>query len=62
VQIACLRVVVHAARSAIYTRSKVEWVTIPDGVPAFDDYYDMKKLWPPESLKRVGRVLGQPVE
>jgi hypothetical protein len=25
-------------------RSKVEWVTIPDGVPAFDDHYDMKKL------------------
>jgi hypothetical protein len=46
----------------IYTRSKLAWVTIPDGVPAFDVYYDMKKLWPAESLERVGRVLRPAVE
>jgi hypothetical protein len=36
----------------IYTRSKVEWVTIPGGVPAFDELYDMKQVWPAESLER----------
>jgi hypothetical protein len=46
----------------IYTRSKLPWVTIPDGVPAVDIYYDMKKLWPAESLERVGRLRGRSVE
>ncbi len=36
----------------IYTRSKLPWVMLPEGVPAFDVYYDMKALWPAESLKR----------
>src|SRR5215212_8726929 len=31
----------------IYTRSKVDWVTLPDAVPAFDEFYDTKSLWPP---------------
>ncbi len=25
---------------------------LPDSVPAFATYYDMKKLWPPASLDR----------
>jgi hypothetical protein len=37
----------------IYTRSKLPWVTIPEGVPAFDVYYDSKTLWPPASLARL---------
>jgi len=37
----------------IYTRSKVEWVTIPEGTPAFEEYYDERKLWPAESLRRL---------
>jgi hypothetical protein len=36
----------------IYTRSKLPWVTLPAGVPAFEAYYDMKSLWPEESLRR----------
>jgi len=40
----------------IYTRSKLPWVTLPDGVPAFDGYYDAKQLWPRESLERVAAV------
>jgi len=36
----------------IYTRSKLPWVTLPEGVPAFETYYDMKTLWPEASLKR----------
>jgi hypothetical protein len=37
----------------IYTRSKVGWVILPDGTPAFDAYYDADQLWPAESLRRL---------
>jgi hypothetical protein len=36
----------------IYTRSKLPWVVLPDATPAFEAYYDMKSLWPAESLQR----------
>jgi len=36
----------------IYTRSKLPWVTLPEPVPAFDEYYDVRALWPAESLER----------
>ncbi len=42
----------------IYTRSKVPWVVLPEGVPAFEAYYDSKKLWPPESLERRKAVIS----
>jgi hypothetical protein len=37
----------------IYTRSKVGWLALPDGAPAFDEYYDTKQLWPAASLERL---------
>jgi hypothetical protein len=37
----------------IYTRSKLPWVELPEGVPSFDVYYDMDRLWPAESLERA---------
>ena len=37
----------------IYTRSKLPWVTLPESVPAFNTYYDTKKLWPAASLERL---------
>ena len=43
----------------IYTKSKVPWVTLPDGAPAFDVYYDSKTLWPPASLERLRAALGR---
>lgn len=42
----------------IYTRSKLPWVILPDGVPAFEVYYDMKALWPAASLERRRAILG----
>ncbi len=42
----------------IFTRSKLPWVKLPENVPAFDVYYDMKSLWPPDSLKRREAILG----
>jgi hypothetical protein len=46
----------------IYVRSKVPWVALPDGVPAFEEYYDSSALWPAESLERVAAVRGRRVE
>ncbi len=42
----------------IYTRSKVGWVTIPEGAPAFDAYYDTEELWPADSLRRLRAALA----
>ena len=42
----------------IFTRSKLPWVKLPEGVPAFEAYYDSKTLWPAESLERRRAVLG----
>ena len=42
----------------IFTRSKLPWVRLPDGVPAFDVYYETEKLWPPESLARRRAVMN----
>jgi hypothetical protein len=37
----------------IYTRSKLPWVALPDGVPAFEEFYDdMHALWPAASVAR----------
>jgi len=41
----------------IFTKSKREWVTLPDSVPAFEVYYDSKTLWPAASLERLRAVL-----
>ena len=37
----------------IYTRSKLPWVTLSDGVPSFEAYYDSKTLWPAAKLDRL---------
>jgi hypothetical protein len=41
----------------IFTRSKVTWVAIPDGTPAFAEYYDEQALWPAQSLRRAAAVM-----
>ena len=40
----------------VFTRSKAAWLTLPEGAPAFDVFYDSKKLWPAESLLRRAAV------
>ena len=42
----------------IYTRSKLPWVRLPEGVPAVEEYYSSAELWPAESLERRKAVLG----
>ncbi len=43
----------------IFARSKVPCVTLPDGVPAFDIFYDLATFWPPEALERRRIMLEQ---
>ena len=43
----------------IFTRSKLPWVRLPDGVPAFEVYYDSKALWPAASLARRAAVFAK---
>jgi hypothetical protein len=42
----------------IFVRSKLPWIGLPDSVPAFDVYYEMKTLWPAASLERRRAILG----
>lgn len=47
----------------IFTASKQPWVLLPDGTPAFEEFYDMAALWPKDSLDRrsaVRRQAGSP--
>jgi hypothetical protein len=37
----------------IFTRSKLPWVVLPEGVPAFAVYYDADALWPEAALSRL---------
>lgn len=41
----------------IFVRSKLPWVALPEAVPAFEAYYDSRKLWPAESLERRRAVI-----
>ena len=42
----------------IFTRSKQPWVGLPDGIPAFEVFYDVKRLWPAASLQRRRAAVG----
>jgi hypothetical protein len=43
----------------IYTRSKLPWVALPEGVPAYEAYYDSSRLWPAASLERRAAAIGK---
>ena len=42
----------------IYVRSKLPWIELPDGVPAFEAYYSSREVWPAASLERRKAALG----
>jgi hypothetical protein len=41
----------------IFTASKQPWVVLPEGVPAFAEYYERETLWPRDSLARRQTIL-----
>lgn len=36
----------------IFTRSKLPWITLPEGALAVPEFFDARSVWPPESLAR----------
>jgi hypothetical protein len=42
----------------IYTETKVPWLKLAPGTPAFREYYDRKKVWPLKSQQRLRRALA----
>jgi hypothetical protein len=43
----------------IFTRSKRDWIALPDAVPAYDVYYDPDVVWSPESRARIAALDGR---
>jgi hypothetical protein len=41
----------------IFTKSKVDWVVLPESMPAFEVFYDMDEQWPAASLERVEAIM-----
>jgi hypothetical protein len=37
----------------LFTRYKVLWLTLPEGIPAFRSAYNIAKVWPAASLERL---------
>jgi hypothetical protein len=44
----------------VYTRSKVDWVTLQAGTPAFKVYYDPAQLWPADSIRLLDAISRRP--
>jgi len=42
----------------IFTRSKLPWLELPQGVPAFESIYKIEEFWSPESKERLRRDRG----
>lgn len=42
----------------IFTRSKLPWVRLPEGVPAFEAFYKLAEFWPAESRERLRRNIA----
>jgi hypothetical protein len=44
----------------IYTESKVPWVALPPGVPAFPKFYDPKQVWSDAARERFRAARARP--
>ncbi len=42
----------------IFTRSKLPWLALPEGVPAFEAFYKLAEFWPQESRERLRRNIA----
>ena len=43
----------------LFTRHKLPWVTLPEGVPAFRSAYRIAKVWPEASKERLRKNVAQ---
>jgi hypothetical protein len=42
----------------IFTRSKLPWFALPEGVPAFETFYKLGDFWPEASRERLRRNIA----
>ena len=42
----------------IYTSTKQNWLELPDGVPAFPEFYDPREVWSEETMARWTKAKG----
>jgi len=43
----------------IFTRSKLSWLELPKDARAFESFYKIDEVWPPESLERWRQVVAR---
>ncbi|WP_305098118.1 GFA family protein [Croceibacterium aestuarii] len=43
----------------IFTESKMPWVTLPEGIPAFERYYDFREVLPQENRDRLMALVAR---
>lgn len=43
----------------IYTSTKLDWVQLPEGLPAMPAYYNLDEIWPSDSIERKNQLFGQ---
>ena len=43
----------------IFTESKMPWVALPEGIPAFEQYYDFAKVLAPDKLDRLMTLVAR---
>ena len=44
---------------AIFVVDRPSWAPLPEGIPAFDTYYDQAEVLPPERVARLKALLEQ---
>jgi hypothetical protein len=54
----CNRAAAFAPDVHVYTATKQPWVGIPDDVPAFAEFYELKSTWPDASRKRLRALMS----
>ena len=45
--------------AVIFTESKMPWVALPDGIPAFEQYYDFREVLAPDKLDRLMALVAR---
>ena len=45
--------------AAIYVSERMPWVTLPEGIPAFETQYSPAELLPPERFERLKRLAAK---
>jgi hypothetical protein len=41
----------------VFASERMPWVALPDGIPAFEKYYDPRELLPPERYARLAALV-----